>query len=215
MIKIDLGESNYYIFINSIRLISSHFTLEEFLKLTDQIQNNNPGSIIQFFNDKFVLNQEHIFNACYFMIKAFNLNRNISLNQNLELLLYLACSRQIKYGLKFFGLNDEIINKGELNYCIISNSGKIDNITKSICSLLDSVPIDSSILRKSLNKFKNVKDFFEISESQLTVILNSYDLNTDLSEITNENLEILYTALSELICEKMALISLEKVKSSQ
>ena len=206
---------DYFIFIRTIKLNSSHFSLEEFLKLTDQIQDNHPESVIQFFNDRFVLNQEHIYNACYFMLKAFDLNRNISLNKNLELLLYLACSRQIKYSLKFFGLNDEILKKGELNYCVISKSRDIDDIHKSMNSLLNHISIDSNIFMKSLNKFNNVKNFFEISESQLIVILNSYDLSIDLCEITNENLKILYTALSELICEKMALLSLEKVKSSQ
>lgn len=215
MMKMNLRESDYYIFNRSIRLNSSPFSLDEFLKLIDQIQNKHPGTLIQFFNDKFVLNQEHVFNACYFMVKAFNLDQNISSNRNLEFLLYLACSRQIKHSLKFFGLNEEIFKNGELNYCIISSSKKIDEITKEISNVLNYVPTEPDILRKSLEKFYNVKDFFKILKSQLTVILNSYDSNIDLSDITNENLEDLYRALSELICEKMALLSLEKVKSSQ
>jgi len=213
--KMSLGDSNYFIFIKSIGLNSSPFALEEFLKLTNQVQNKHPGSVIQFFNDEYVLNQEHIFNACYFMVKAYNLNRNISSNRNLELLLYLACSRQIKYGLKFFGLNDVIFKKGELSYCVISTSREIDEIVKEMDSIFNCFPIESNILRKSLTKFNNIKEFFEISESQLKVILNSYDLNVELSDIKNVNLDFLYTALSELICEKMVLLSLEKVKSSQ
>lgn len=214
MMKMNLSGTDYQVMINSIEFNSVPYSLEEFLELIFQIQNKFPGSLIQFFNDKFVLNEEQVLNACYFMVRAFNSSHNISSNRNLEFLLYLACSRQIKYSLKHFGLNDELFKKGVLNYCIISSKGKIIEINNEIRDVFNCVPQKPDILRKSLEKFDNVKNFFNFSKSQLEVILNSYEAKIDFSHLENDDLDIIYRALSDLICEKMVLLSLEKVKVS-
>ncbi len=94
----------YSVGISKIQMGLNSLSLEDLFKLIEDIQKDKKGSMIQFFNDELILNSEHVFNACYFTIKAFNNGINISNQKNLEFILYLATKRQIKQSLNHFGL---------------------------------------------------------------------------------------------------------------
>ncbi len=64
----------------------------------------------------------------------------------------------------------------------------------------------------SIDKLKNVKKYFEFSDNQILTVLKSYGYQNVILDINSLNLESLYRALNDLICEKMALLSLEKRK---
>ncbi len=66
--------------------------------------------------------------------------------------------------------------------------------------------------KKKYDKFKRVKDYFQISDNQISVVLKTYGLNLLSKTPTKEDLINLYKVLNDLICEKMALLSLEKIK---
>lgn len=199
----------YYIGINAIKSKLNTKSLEDTLALVHKIQLSFPGSVIQFFNDEFILNQKHIVDACYHFIKSFGSNRNIASSKNIELLLYLACNRQIKFSLKNFGINEETLDKGVLHYCVIHNIDIISEIDKRLLAELDSLPQKPKILDKSLEKFNKVKKFFNIKEKQINVILRSYNIKPEDTVLNPENLDLFYVCLNDLISEKMALLSLE------
>ncbi|MCK4384112.1 MAG: hypothetical protein KAW66_12505, partial [Candidatus Lokiarchaeota archaeon] len=64
----------------------------------------------------------------------------------------------------------------------------------------------------SVDKFNRVKNYFEFNDNQILTVLRSYGYKNDILDINSLNLESLYEVLNDLICEKMALLSLEKVK---
>ena len=113
---IEAMELRYFIGINQIK-----FDLNQFLKansiddeeealnyvfnIIEELQEKNKESTIQFISDKYVLNQDHIFIACYYMQKAFFHKTHISNKKNIELLLYLSTSRQISKGFESFGID--------------------------------------------------------------------------------------------------------------
>lgn len=210
MIIIKQKDLEYYIGVKAIKLRLNNRSLEDILELTHQIQMDFPDSVIQFFNDEFVLNEKHLINACYYFIKSFSSNRNIASSKNLEFLLYLACSRQIKFSLKFFGINEEILEKGVLHYCVIHKLDKISEISTKLLVTLDSIPQKPKILEMSLEKFNKVKKFFNFTDEQLEVILRSYNIKPKETKLNQENLNLLVEGLNDLICEKMTLLSLEK-----
>ncbi len=209
MMIIKLKGIEYYIGINAIKLKLNTISLEDTLALIHKIQLSFSGSVIQFFNDEFILNQKHIVDACYHFIKSFGSNRNIASSKNIELLLYLACNRQIKFSLKNFGINEEILDKGVLHYCVIHKIDKISEIDKKLIAELDSIPQKPKILDKSLEKFNKIKKFFNIKEKQIDVILRSYNIKPEDTVLNLENLDLFYVSLNDLISEKMALLSLE------
>ncbi|TFF88790.1 MAG: hypothetical protein EU548_08435, partial [Promethearchaeota archaeon] len=86
--------------------------LHELLKIIGEIQEKYSGSVINLLNDEFILNEQHIFKAAYFTLKAFSEEINISNQINIELFLYLAADRQIKNAIHAFGLSEEILDKG-------------------------------------------------------------------------------------------------------
>jgi tRNA threonylcarbamoyladenosine modification (KEOPS) complex Cgi121 subunit len=210
MIIIKSNGFEYYIGIYAIKLKLNNKSLEDILGSAHKIQMNFPGSVIQFFNDEFVLNQKHLINACYYSIKSFSSNRNIASSINIELLLYLACNRQIKFSLKFFGLSEEILEKEVLHYCVIDKLDKISEINTKLIAELDSIPQKPKILEQSLEKFNKVKKFFNFTDKKLEVIFRSYNIKPEHTELNLENLDIFYECLNDLISEKMTLLSLEK-----
>jgi hypothetical protein len=75
---------------------------------------------------------------------------------------------------------------------------------------LHSKDIGLNLGNLSIDKFKIVKKYFEFSDNQVLTVLKAYGYKNDILDINSLNLESLYEALTDLICEKMALLSLEK-----
>ncbi len=199
----------YLVGINQIGIFD--ITLDSILNLTEKIQNNHKNSTLQFFSDKYILNQDHIFTACYYTQKAFTDKTNISKRKNIELLLYLATNRQIKNALEAFGINlksDKIIS-----YVIISNENNLNKINEEVLESLGANEIELTINHQNLKKFNQIKSYFEISDNQINSVLNSYGVEEFNTDLIANNLNNLFLAIYDLICEKMAFLSLEKIKA--
>jgi len=207
------GVSNYHIGINQIEIDPKEIQLKELVELIEVIQSQHEDTVLQFFNDKYILNPEHVLHACYFVQKAFSTKSNISNKKNLELLLYLATKRQIKLSLEFFGVNSYNLHNKRISFCIISLKDNIQQVNIEINSYLHSKDIGLNLGEKSIDKFKIVKSYFEFSDNQVLTVLKAYGYKNDILDINSLNLESLYEVLTDLICEKMALLSLEKRRS--
>ena len=199
----------YLVGIYQIKILD--ITLDFILNLTEKIQNDHKNSVLQFFSDKYILNQDHIFTACYYTQKAFTDKTNISKRKNIELLLYLATKRQIKNALEAFGINlksDKIIS-----YVIISNENNLNKINEEILQSLGANEIELTINDQNVKKFNQIKSYFEISDNQINSVLNAYGVKEFNNDLIANNLNNLFLALYDLICEKMAFLSLEKIKA--
>ena len=207
------GVSNYYVGINQIEIDPKEVQINKLVELIEVIQSHYEDTVLQFFNDRYILNPEHILHACYFVQKAFYTKYNISNKKNLELLLYLAAKRQIKLSLECFGVNDDNLRDKRISFCIISLKDNIQQVNIEINNNLHSKDIGSNLGNLSIDKFKIVKKYFELSDTQILTVLKAYGYKNDVFEINSLSLESLYGALNDLICEKMALLSLEKRRS--
>ena len=197
-------------FLDSNELKTEEDALEYFFSLIEIIQSKFKDSVIQFIKTNYVLGTKHLFLACYFTQKAFYHQYNISNSKNIELLLYLSAKRQIKSGIDAYGINFDDLKSSNLLYCIISPNDNLTAINKEICKYLNAGKVEISIDSIDLKKWEQVKEFFEISNGQINVILKSTG-KTEFQERNDLPLKIL--ALQDLICEKMALLSIEKTKS--
>lgn len=217
---IDDLEVNYSVGINQIsinldKIIDSYNLNKEdkiidfLLNLSEKIQNTYKDTIIQFFADSYVLNQDHILTASYYVQKAFYNKENISKNKNIEFLLYLATQRQIKKAIEFFGI--DLVSK-KLNYCIISTENNLNEINKKIIQKLAATEVEITLNNKTVEKFNRIKNFYEISDNQIKSVLKSYGFEPINRDPKAHNLEHMFIALYDLICEKMSLLSLEKIK---
>ena len=204
-------ELTYFIGINRIKINANVYTIDQLFELSDKIQNKYSDSILQFFNENYILNTEHIFNACYFSLKAFHYKKNISNKKEIEFLLYLATKRQIKSAINDVGINNSNIQNGIVNYCIVSYVDNVSVINNAIKEALNANEIKFTLTQENADKFKIIKEHFEISDEQIKIILNSYGIKKDIEVLLKENIHSLYSVLNELICEKMALLSLEKI----
>jgi tRNA threonylcarbamoyladenosine modification (KEOPS) complex Cgi121 subunit len=185
--------------------------LDYIFDVIDHIQDSFQESTIQIFSNQYVLDQNHIFQACYFVELAFFNKLNISNKKNIEFLLYLATNRQIKIGIGAFGIRYEDLESGELSYCIITHKNNLYEINKLILQNLVAEELELKLNHKSIDKFQKIKNFFEITDNQIKVVLNSYGIKTNNKDLTDYNLNDLNLALNDLICEKMTLLSLEKI----
>lgn len=212
---------HYFVGINQIKIqfdkvIDVHNTsrndktLIKFFSIIEEIQNRNEYSVIQFFKDKYVLNQDHIFTACYYLEKAFLQNINISNKKNIEFFLYLAANRQISRSIEDFGIDYSDFSTNKLTYCIISPIKNINNISIEVITILNAEEEEISLNNQSDSKINSIKEYFEISDNQINSVLKSYGIITTDSSIS---LSSTVLALYDLICEKMAILHIEKAKS--
>ena len=72
------GFPNYYIGINQIEIDPKKVQINKLVELIEVIQSHHDDIVLQFFNDRYILNPEHILRACYFVQKAFHTKNNIS-----------------------------------------------------------------------------------------------------------------------------------------
>ncbi len=100
---------------------------------------------------------------------------------------------------------------GKLLYCIISPINNIQAINAELLHTLKANEISLTVNIQSNEKFALIKDFFEVSANQITCILKSYGINTNNSDY---EINSKFLALYDTICEKMALLNLEKAKMS-
>ncbi|MFX0073250.1 MAG: KEOPS complex subunit Cgi121, partial [Candidatus Hermodarchaeota archaeon] len=180
---------NYYIGIGRLSinldniLNKQHFSeesevLDFIFKIIEQTQEkHNEEAVIQFFSDNFVIDQNHVYNACYYTLKAFDNNSNILSKKNLELFLYLATNRQIKIGIDAFGITLSDLKKGTLCYCIISFKDNVLEINDDILNLLSTKEIELELNLSSASKLQKIIEFFDINEKQLNIIIKYYGKN--------------------------------------
>ncbi|MFX1567262.1 MAG: KEOPS complex subunit Cgi121 [Promethearchaeota archaeon] len=206
-IAIDLDE-----FLNFYTIKNQKEILDQVFKLIEEIQNKFEYSVVQFIKEKFILNSDHIFMACYNLQKAFQQDINISNKKNIELFLYLASNRQIKKSIEAFGINITDFNKNSSTYCIISPNDNIDTINDELIQKLKAYDAQFTLNNQTIKKLITIKEFFKISEDQINIILNSYGTQNIKNKIS---LKSKYSAVHDLICEKMALLSLEQVKTKK
>jgi len=204
----------YYVGINQIEVDPEELSLEKLLKLIEVIQKNHKDTVLQFFNEKYVLNKEHIFHACYFVQNAFFNKTNISNKKNIEFFLYLAAKRQIKLGLEDFGIDNYNINNRRISFCVISSKNNIKQINLEVNKYLGSKDMSLNLEETSIEKYKIVKNYFNFSNKQILTVLKSYGIKMNYIEPNEKNIVNLFRALNDLVCEEMALLSLEKRRSN-
>jgi tRNA threonylcarbamoyladenosine modification (KEOPS) complex Cgi121 subunit len=197
--------------LNTTKINDEEKIVNQFFNTIEEIQDKYENSMIQFIKNKYILNKDHIFTACYYVEKAFLQDKNISKKKNIELLLYLATNRQINKSIESFGLDYSDLNSGKLVYCINSLQNNIDFINNDLMRILSAEDDELKINNQSDIKINYIKTYFEISDNQLNSVLESYGIikkNSDLS------LSTITQALYDLICEKMALLFIEKTKNT-
>jgi len=210
----------YFVGINQMKMnlsdildqyssINEEEALNLFFSTINEIQMNNENSVIQFIKDKYILNQDHVFTACYYLLKAFQQNINISNKKNIEFLLYLAANRQINKSIEAFGINYSQLINNKLTVCIISPFENINSLCDELLTTLNAKEKELTINNQSQTKFNLIKEFFRITDNQINSVLRSYGNEMKKSET---KLTSLFTALFDLICERMALLNAERKK---
>ena len=215
----------YYVGINQIRIELDQFlevhnipnereALNYIFKIIEELQNKNRELIIQIFRDNYVLNQDHIFIACYYLQKALFHESLISNKKNIELLLYLSTHRQISKSIKSFGVDAGDLNKGTFIICIVSPINNLNMIINEILENLNATEIKLSINDLTSEKIREIIKFYNFSELQIKSVLKSYGIKNINLEKPKNNLHDISLAVFDLICEKMALLNLEKIRLS-
>jgi len=203
-------EDALHYFVGLGSLIITKLELDDIFNLIEIIQNRHEGVMLQFFNRKLILNYNHIFYACYHTLKTFHLKKNISNKMGIELLLYLAANRQIKKAIEYYGITTQIIHQGTIDFCIVSRNNNLDIIRKDLLKETSAEEIDLDLAKSSYDKYERIKEYFGINKNQIKTVLESYRILIDDTRTNIRNIENLYLAIEDLICEKMVLLSLEK-----
>lgn len=208
----------YYVGISQIKFDGNNFlqtkkneedALNFLFNMIEELQSKNKDMTIQFVKDDYILNENHIYLACYYMEKAFLQNTAISHKKNIELLLYLSTYRQISKSINAFGVDLHNLKEGKMTICISSRFNITDNVLNEILQMLDAIEIKLTINATNIEKLNRIIENYKIYEGQIKSVLKSYGIQYLKSEKSKYNLEHLSLAIFDIICEKMALLSLE------
>ncbi len=198
-------------FLKSNNLKKENEVLEKFFSIIEMLQGKREDITIQFLNDRYIINQDHVFTACYFVQKAFHYNLNISNRKNMELILYLAGIRQIKKAIEAFGINNGQLKEGALTYCVITDtSDEIKVLNLKILEEFKATDISLAVNSVSIDKYQKIKQYYDFLDEQVKIVLKAHDIMENFQPLNSINAENLFFALNELVCEKMALLSIQK-----
>ncbi|MHA1805765.1 MAG: KEOPS complex subunit Cgi121 [Promethearchaeota archaeon] len=201
----------YFVGLCQLDLQKSNLDLDSAFKVIDSIQKKNNQVVIQLFNDEYILNEDHVYSAIYFVQKAFANNTNISQSKNIEFLLYLSANRQIINALKYFGVTNELLLKKRIPCCIISSENNCEKIMKEVEEQFKTKECDVKFESLTSNKLEKIKNFYKFNKEQIKIILESHGIKQGSLNTLYSEPEIAEKVLLDLICEEMALLSLEKV----
>ena len=215
-------ELKYFVGISQIEIEINHFletnklnneeeALNHIFKVIEELQNKNNESTIQIIKENYVLNQDHIFIACYYLQKALFHESLISNKKAIELLLYLSTHRQISKGIKLFGLDTDDLKKGKFTICFISPLDNLKSVHDKLLEILSAHEIGITINDLTLEKITEIIKIYELSELQIKTVLNSYGIKNVNIERPKKDLYNISIAVFDLLCEKMALLNLEKI----
>jgi KEOPS complex subunit Cgi121 len=154
---------------------------------TFRIDNKNVQ--IQFFNAKYIASSEHLFFAALNALNSFDKKTNISNNLAVESLLYASAQRQITKAVKMLGIKQDSL---EVAVLILTESISQKNEFLKLISNIISGERDDSVLDLTDEKFRNIKQLFEISDLELE------------AKLQKEGQE--KQALIDLVIEHMALL---------
>jgi KEOPS complex subunit Cgi121 len=154
---------------------------------TFRIENKNVQ--IQFFNAKYIASSEHLFFAALNALNSFDKKTNISNNLAVESLLYASAQRQITKAVKMLGIKQDSL---EVAVLILTESISQKNEFLKLISNIISGERDDSVLDLTDEKFRNIKQLFEISDLELE------------AKLQKEGQE--KQALIDLVIEHMALL---------
>ena len=203
-----------YIGITEVSLNIENISSNKLLSLSNYIDINYDSALLQFLNTKYILNSEHIYSACYFTYNAFLSHNNISKSKEIELLLFLSVNRQIKIAIRDFGLPDD--TKKDINFilCLSSFQNNLDIIYTDLQDRINFQELSFKLDDYSIERFNRIKNYFDISDNQIKVLLKSANLKINNNKINEVPLDYLYSALTDIIREKMVLLSIEKTSLS-
>lgn len=208
--EMTLGEDmKYFIIINTIKIDTSNLIQEQLFEFLKQLQKKYPKPITQLFSTRYLINTNHLLYAIYFSLKAYHEQKIISNRPSIELLLYLSGNRQIKEAIQAFGISNQELAKGTLNYCIVAEETKLEKINREFLNYFNYSEKALKLNTTSKDKFTRIKNYFNLSDTQLATKLNSLGTEKEHNLGNEEDLQILTNALCDLVVEKMVLLSLE------
>ncbi len=210
---VGLGQINFdfsrFLKINDLK--KDKEGLDKLFNMIEDLQEKREDLCIQFINQNYIINQDHIYTACYFVRKAFYDKLNISNRKNLELLLYLAGVRQIKNAIESFGITIDQLKGGSLTYCVIANTSKeVESLNLKLLEKFEARDTPLTLNALSIENFLKIKQYYEFTDEQVKIVLKAHDLFENYKSLNSVNVKSLFFALNELVCEKMALLSTEK-----
>ena len=200
----------FYISIAEVSINIENVSSNKLLGLSNYIDINYNNALLQLLNAKYILNSEHIYSACYFTYNAFLSHNNISKSKQIELLLFLSVNRQIKIAIRDFGLSDDIKTNINVILCLSSFKNNLDTIYTDLQDRIKFQELSFELDNYSIERFNRIKKYFDISDNQINVLLKSANLHINNNNKNEIPLEYLYSALTDIIREKMVLLSVEK-----
>jgi len=202
-------KKQYSILINRIEYNTEKMSQEELFEILKKIQKKYPKSIIQLFSTRYLINKKHLIYAIYFSLKAYLRKTLISHRPSIELLIYLSANRQIREGINTFGMNEQELKKGIINYCIATDEPKSSEINGEFLQHFEYKEKPLQLKITSTDKFNQIKTLYSVKDIQLTTKLNSLGIQRNLHPNSEEEIDILSSALCDIVVEKMVLLSLE------
>ncbi len=158
--------------------------------LLNQARRELPDVDIQFFNASLVAGWQHLYFAAVNALKAFRNSTNISKSIAVETLLYASAQRQIKAAVDLVGLK-----KNTSKIVVLGVTDSSEMAAHMILATLRLVPgvRDDSVIDLHDEKVKEIRDLFEITDTELTANSSGSQGEAALADLVIEHMALLVT----------------------
>lgn len=137
---------------------------------------------IQLFDSSLIASWEHLFFSALNALRAFNYGKNISNNLSVECLLYASGQRQINVAVKNLGVNPHTRN---IAVILIGNvTGALHEVYKKVLLITKGVENEGVLLISNKEKFDKIRNFFQITETELNTICDSDEWSSCVNALT-------------------------------
>jgi tRNA threonylcarbamoyladenosine modification (KEOPS) complex Cgi121 subunit len=123
---------------------------------------------VQFFDARLIASWQHLYFAAINALTAFVNKTNISSNLAMETLLYASAQRQIRKATETLGVKPTTKNIAVL---VLAKNEKSADDALNLVQELISAEHDDNVLEINQGKFASIKQFFNLSDAELSAKL--------------------------------------------
>lgn len=160
----------------------TNLEIDDVKTFMNKFRSVNKDVVVQIVNSDFIAGMQHIIGVLYQSVEAKKRGILLSKSREVDILLRLACTDQIKKAFTKIGIRDG------MNNVLVIAIGKLNYLKLLRKYIVENYDIDNNVLNPSKRRLKSISSFHSVGKAELNTLVN--DTNK-LASILTERASLL------------------------